>query len=38
MTRVNHCKGKNLAITNFGMTIAELNGILDRATEILLKK
>lgn len=36
MNRINHCKNKDLAVTNFGMAIAELNGILDRVTEILL--
>ncbi|MGL5617012.1 MAG: [FeFe] hydrogenase H-cluster maturation GTPase HydF [Sarcina sp.] len=37
MHRMNHCKSKNLAITNFGIAIAELNGILDRVMEPLIK-
>ena len=34
MSRVENCEENRVGITNFGMTIAELNGILDRVTEI----
>lgn len=34
MSRVTNCLEKNLYITNFGMAIAQLNGILDRVTAI----
>lgn len=34
ISRINQCYEKKIEITNFGMAIAELNGILDRVTEI----
>lgn len=34
MSRVENCDEKFIPITNFGMAIAELNGILDRVVEI----
>lgn len=32
LSRIDLCKSHNVAITNFGTAIAELNGILDRVT------
>lgn len=34
MSRVGDCRDKNLHITNFGMAIAQINGILDRVIDI----
>ncbi len=33
-TRIMYCEEKNIPITNFGVTLAFLNGILDRSIEI----
>lgn len=34
MSRIESCEEKKLPITNFGMALAQLNGILDRVMEI----
>lgn len=34
LSRLGECSDKDLPITNFGMAIAEINGILDRVMEI----
>ena len=34
MSRLGVCSGQEIPITNFGMAIAEINGILDRVMEI----
>lgn len=34
ISRLGVCSGKEIPITNFGMAIAEINGILDRVMEI----
>ena len=34
MSRLGGCSGQEIPITNFGMAIAEINGILDRVMEI----
>lgn len=34
MSRLGVCSGQEISITNFGMAIAEINGILDRVMEI----
>ena len=34
LNRLRECTEKNIPITNFGMAIAEMNGILDRVMEI----
>lgn len=34
ISRLGECSNKEIPITNFGMTIAEINGILDRVMEI----
>lgn len=34
MSRLGVCSGQEITITNFGMAIAEINGILDRVMEI----
>ncbi|MPQ43264.1 [FeFe] hydrogenase H-cluster maturation GTPase HydF [Clostridium tarantellae] len=36
MSRLNFCKDSNVYITNFGLAIAEINGILDRVMKPLL--
>lgn len=37
-TRVDLCTAKNVSITNYGVILAYLNGILDRSTEIFKNK
>ena len=34
-SRVKHCKMQKVPIVNYGMAIAEFNGILDRSLKIL---
>ncbi len=34
-SRVKHCKMQNIPIVNYGMAIAEFNGILDRSLKII---
>ncbi len=34
LNRIGECSDKEISITNFGMAIAEINGILDRVMEI----
>ncbi|SJU41130.1 [FeFe] hydrogenase H-cluster maturation GTPase HydF [Clostridioides difficile] len=36
LSRLEVVKEKNVPITNFGVALAELNGILDRACNILI--
>lgn len=36
LSRLEHTKEQNIPITNFGVALAELNGILDRACSFLL--
>lgn len=38
MSRIGECDEEEIPITNFGMAIAELNGILDRVMEIFLRR
>lgn len=38
LSRLELVKEKNIPITNFGVALAELNGILDRACNILIRK
>lgn len=38
LSRLEHVKNQNVPITNFGVALAELNGILDRACSLLIKK
>ena len=37
LSRLEHIKDANIAITNFGVALAELNGILDRACNLLIE-
>lgn len=37
-SRIMKCTDKHIPITNYGILIALMNGILDRSTEILIKK
>jgi hypothetical protein len=37
-SRVKHAKEQNIPIVNYGMAIAYMNGILDRALEIFRGK
>ena len=36
LSRLEHVKEQNIPITNFGVALAELNGILDRSCNFLL--
>ncbi|WP_300341217.1 [FeFe] hydrogenase H-cluster maturation GTPase HydF [Fusobacterium sp.] len=38
LSRLKESTDKNIPITNFGMAIAEINGILDRVMEIFLRR
>jgi hypothetical protein len=38
MSRLIEADGMNVPITNYGLTIAYLNGILDRSVEIFINK
>ncbi|MPN06362.1 hypothetical protein SDC9_153618 [bioreactor metagenome] len=33
MSRIESCRAARVSITNFGIAIAEINGILDRVTK-----
>ncbi|CCJ34104.1 Putative GTP-binding protien TM0445 [Caloramator australicus RC3] len=37
MTRIIRCSEQNVPITNYGVAIAEINGILDRVIEVFKK-
>lgn len=37
LSRLEHVRDQNIPITNFGVALAELNGILDRACNFLIK-
>ena len=38
INRLGTCSENKVAVTNFGMAIAEINGILDRVMEIFKKE
>ncbi|MCY6355669.1 [FeFe] hydrogenase H-cluster maturation GTPase HydF [Clostridium sp. ZS2-4] len=38
LTRIDMCREKNVCITNYGVVLAYLTGILDRSVEIFLKE
>ena len=38
LNRVNLCNEKNISITNYGVVLAFLTGILDRSIENLIEK
>lgn len=38
ISRIDNCSTLSIPITNFGMIIAELNGILDRVVEIFIRR
>ena len=38
LSRLENCSDLSVPVTNFGMAIAELNGILDRVIEIFIRR